>query len=115
MKTLPLTTKDDRAAKDWQASLKKNQDPYGFAVLEVVSKLGANLDAGMSPEKAEDKAIEGSGITGFMAGAMASMIAQLHPRGAEFREYWNGQFGVKNDKGTVNPAIMTLKSKETPK
>lgn len=109
MKTLPLTTKDDKTAKDWQGSLKKNQDGYGFAVMEVVSKLGANLDKGMSPEDAEADAIKDSGITGFMAGAMAGMIAQLHPRGEEFNKWWNNKFGVKDSKGTVNPAILTIK------
>ena len=111
MKTLPLTTKDDKTAKLWEKSVKKNQDPYGFAVMEVVSKLGANLDAGMDCEAAEKDAIKDSGITGFMAGAMASLIAQLHPRGKEFRKYWNNQFGVDNDEGTVNPAILTIKEK----
>lgn len=112
MKTLPLTTKDDKTAKDWQGSLKKNQDSYGWGVMEVVSKLGAALDEGLPCDKAEAKAIKGSGITGYMAGAMAGMIAQLHPRGEEFNKYWNHQFGVEDSDGTVNPAIMTIGGKE---
>ncbi len=111
MKQLPLTTKDDKSAKDWQSSLKKNQDSYGWAVMEVVSKLGAALDEGLPPAEAEAKAIKGSGITGFMAGAMAQMIANLHPRGDEFNKYWNHQFGADDAKGTVNPAILTIKEK----
>lgn len=109
MKDLPLTTKDEAAGKKWQKYIEKNQDEYGFGVIEVVSKLGANLDKGMSPAEAEKLAIKGSGITGFMAGMMADIIFKLHPRGQEFQLYWNHQFGVDtNFKGTVNPALVEI-------
>ncbi len=108
MKTLPLTTKDKKTAKEWQKALKKNQDGYGWAVIEVISKVGAALDEGLSPAEAEAKGIKDSGITGFQAGVMANILRQLHPRGDEFNKYFNGLFGVENDKATVNPAIITI-------
>lgn len=109
MRTLPLTTKDKKSAKEWLNWNKKNQEGYGWAVIEVISKLGANLDEGLTPSEAEAKAIKGSGITGFMAGLMAQAINQLHPRGAEFNKYWNDQFGQPDAKGTINPAIIEIK------
>lgn len=112
MKTLALTTKDDNAAKIWQRSIKKNQDAYGWSVMEVVSKLGKNLDDGMAPADAEQAAVKGSGITGFQAGAMAKMIWQLHPSGEEFKQYFNGEFGADPyTDGIVNPAIVTVGGK----
>ena len=112
MKTVPLTTKDDKAAKTWQEYLEKNQDPYGFACMEVASKLGKNLDEGMTPEAAEQAAIKGSGITGFMMGVVAQMIWTMHPRGEEFKKYFNGEFGADPEAdGIVNPAIMTVGGK----
>lgn len=111
MKTLPLTTKKGKE-KEWQQALKNNQEGYGWAVIEVISKLGKNLDDGMEPAEAEDLAVKGSGITGFQAGVMASMIKQLHPRGEEFNKHWNGIWGMSDSKGTVNPAIVTVAEKK---
>lgn len=109
MKTAILTTKDDKAAELWKDLQAKNQDPYGWACIEVTSKLGKNLDAGMSPADAEKKAIKDSGITGYMMGVIAQMIWTLHPRGEEFKKYFNGEFGADPDaEGIVNPAIMTV-------
>jgi len=76
--------------------------------MEVVSALGAALDRGLGPEEAERKAIEGSGITGFMAGAMAYEIGRLHPRGEEFRRNWNARMGHPDAEGTINPAIVEI-------
>lgn len=114
MKTLPLTTKDDKAAQQWQDWLQVNQDPYGFACLEVASKLGKNLDDGMTPADAEKAAVKGSGITGYMMGVVAQAIWTMHPRGDEFKRYFNGEFGADPDaNGIVNPAIMTVGEGET--
>lgn len=112
MKTATLTTKDEKTQRQWLRSVKANQDEYGWGVIEVVEKLGKNLDEGMDCATAEKKAIEGSGITGFMAGAMASMIYSFHPRGEEFKRYFNKQIGADPDaEGTANPAILTIGEK----
>lgn len=109
MKTLPLTTKDDKSAALWKDLTEKNQDDYGFGCIEVISKLGKNLDDGMTPAEAEAQAIKGSGITGFMMGIVAQTIWTVHPRGLEFKRYFNGEHGVDPDAdGIVNPAIMTI-------
>lgn len=109
MKTLPLTTKDAAAAKEWQKYMDLNQDSYGFGVIEVASKLGKNLDDGMTPADAEKAAVKDSGITGYMMGVVAQVIWTLHPRGEEFKKYFNSEFGADPEaEGIVNPAIMTI-------
>lgn len=113
MKTRPLTTKDDKAAAEWQKYIDLNQDSYGFGVIEVASKLGKNLDDGMTPEAAEKAAVKGSGITGYMMGIVAQVIWTLHPKGEEFKKYFNAEFGADPDaEGIVNPAIMTIGGKD---
>ena len=106
-----ITTKKG-LEKEWEESVDKNQDEYGHGVIEVVVKVCKFLDEGKTPKEAEDLGIKDSGITGFMAGAMASMINYFHPRGDEFKKYWNKQFGVEDEKkGVVNPALITIKKK----
>lgn len=50
------------------------------------------------------------GITGFMYGAAVSMLAQAWVHGDELRRWHNKQYGVEDSTGTVNPAILTIKS-----
>jgi hypothetical protein len=100
--------------KEWQEAVDKNKDGYGKAVIDVVIKVCAELDKGKSPQEAETIGIKGSGITGFQAGAMASMINHFHPKGEEFREYFNKENGeTGQEKGVINPAILTIKSNKT--
>ena len=112
MKKSEVITTKKGLKKEWEKAVDKNQDGYGHAVIKVVVKVCKLLDEGKSPEIAEDKGIKGSGITGFMAGAMTSMITYFHPRGDEFKKYWNKKFDPKPRKGVINPAIMTIKIKK---
>lgn len=94
----------------WASLVKENQDPYGHAVIEAVSLAGAALDAGKTPKEAQD-VWSGLDLTGFMAGYAAKCLSQLHPRGDEWREGWNAQYDVTEEKakgGVVNPAILTI-------
>ena len=55
-----------------------------------------------------NKEIDGD-ITGFMAGCVAQMVSECHVRGEEFRQKWNRDYGVSEDKGgVVNPALLTI-------
>jgi len=95
--------------EEWQKAVNKNKDGYGKGVIKIVEKVCSELDKGKSPQEAESIGIEDSGITGFQAGAMASMINYFHPRGDEFRKYFNKVCGgTGKEKGTINPAIMTI-------
>ena len=107
---MKMTTKNKKLEKEWEGYVKKNKDLYGGAVIKVVERVCKFLDEGKSPEKAESEGIKGSGITGFQAGCMAGAIAHFHPRGNEFRKYFNKvNGGTGKEKGTINPAILTLK------
>ena len=52
------------------------------------------------------------GMTGFMVGMSANILAQCWEFGEVFRKWWNKQYGVEDAEGTVNPTIMTLSVKE---
>lgn len=99
----------------WEKSVAKNQDIYGHGVVEATSLVGAALDdQATSPEQAM-KACYDLGLTGFMAGCMAGWIAHFHPRGEEFRRWWNkdNQIGTEGDKanesgGVLNPALLSV-------
>lgn len=109
MKNTEKITVKKGLEKKYESYVSKNQDGYGNSVILVTAKVCKLLDEGKTPQEAEKKGIKGSGITGFMAGAMASAIKYYHPRGDEFNKHWNKKFGVENSKGTVNPAILTVK------
>ena len=96
--------------KDWKQYVSKNSgDGYSYAVIEATEAVGKLLDKGKTCTEAE-LGMHGQGLTGFMAGHVALGIAHFHPRGEEFRAWWNAQYGVTGKKGTVNPAIMTIKT-----
>ena len=70
------------------------------------------------PEEAA-RAFYGDGITGFMAGCVAQWIAHFHPRGEEFRVWWNRRYQLGSEGeaanesgGVLNPALLTLAQKE---
>ena len=108
----------------WDKWVTSNTDPYGGACVNVARAAMELLDNGfeLSEPKdthrliceADDKAGAG-GITGYMAGAAASMISQCHSRGDEFRRLWNrdNQINDEGDKannsgGVLNPAILNI-------
>ena len=105
--------------KEWKEAKEKNtKDPYSAGVVKVTEKCCDALDEELKPKAACDKAIGDSGITGFMAGCMAQWVAYFHPRGEEFRKWWNidnsiGDEGEKANegKGVLNPAILTIETK----
>ena len=97
--------------KEYDRYVKINQDEYSKAIIkagEVVMKL---LDEGKTPEEAK-KGLNGLDLTGYMAGATIQAVVHFHERGKEMKEWWNNQYGVKNAKGVVNPAIITLTKKK---
>jgi len=106
----------------WQKCQDNNQDGYGGACVAVAYHAMKVLDDPeykiTDPHKlicdADNKA-ETGGITGYMAGAAASMISGCHKRGDEFRRIWNGDvaIGDEGDKanesgGILNPALLNI-------
>jgi len=91
----------------------KNQDPYGHGVILATAIWAKNIDEGM--DFGEVIYSDKLGITGFMAGCAAQAIAFYHPKGEEFRKFWNEHNGVEPEKdkgGVVNPAIITIDTGE---
>lgn len=97
--------------KEYEEYIRINSDSYSKAVIDAGESVGNVLDEGKTPEEAGE-VLNGQGLTGYMAGATISAIVKFHSRGEEVRIWWNSKYGVsKEEKGTVNPAILTLKEK----
>ena len=103
----------------WDSWVEKNTDSYGKCCVDVARDVMTELDKGEKFDCHDVicKSKHADGITGFMAGAIASMVSQVHSRGDEFKKQWNSGYGVKEEsKGVVNPALVTIEvddAKET--
>lgn len=84
----------------WDDYVTKNDDPYGGTCVKVARRVMEILDEDLTPLskkndvhtlicKADDD-VKAGGITGFMAGAVATMVSQCHSRGKEFRKGGSG-------------------------
>ena len=88
----------------WNSYVEQNTDAYGGACIKVANRVMELLDEDKTPLhngyhpdihtanglicKADDESNAG-GITGFMAGCVAQMVAECHERGEEFRKSHN--------------------------
>ena len=103
--------------KKWNNLVEKNKDSYGKACVDTARKVMEYLDKEKNFDCHDlicraDKEVNAGGLTGFMAGVVASMVSQLHSRGEEFRKKWNKDYGVdENKEGIVNPALITINKK----
>jgi hypothetical protein len=117
---MPITNETD-----WNKHVNANTDPYGKACIDVGREVMRLLDEDDGPIDTHkiicdaDKNVGAGGITGFMAGAVASMVSGCHSRGDEFRRIWNGevQIGDEGDKanesgGVLNPAVLNVACKK---
>lgn len=99
----------------WKEYEDKNKDEYGKCCVDIARQVMKNLDEveDFDPHNLiikSEKEIGEDGITGFMAGAIAAMITQCHRRGKEFNQKWNKDMGgTGEEKGTINPALLTIK------
>lgn len=98
----------------YEEYVNKNYDFYGNGVIVAAALWAKAIDDGEPFENAI-RAADKMGITGFMAGCAAESIAHYHPRGDEFRRWWNKKHQIKdegdkaNDDGTIlNPAILSI-------
>ena len=106
--------------KLWNEYVAKNTDPYGKCIVNVAKRVMELLDNENKVDARNlvmraEKELK-AGLTGFMAGAVASIVSTCHKKGEEFRKSWNndvaiGDEGKKaNDSGGVlNPAIVRIK------
>jgi hypothetical protein len=104
----------------WKTYEENNTGPYGKCCVDVARRVMEILDEEQPFDthsiicQADDE-IDAGGITGFMAGAVASMVSRCHSRGEEFRRLWNtdNQIGSEGDRanedgGVLNPAVMVI-------
>lgn len=102
-------------AEEWlQFADNNTNDGYSVFVVKAVLSMMRKFEEGVSFEDAEKQVYdEELGLSGFMVGATANALSHFAKKGEEYRLHWNKQYGVENadEKGTVNPAILTLKKK----
>jgi hypothetical protein len=82
-------------------------DEWGAGLVDTVVIVMKALSEGKTPKDAwaATKGMDGSGATD---GIVAQAITEFHPRGEEFRTYWNGLFGLKDSKGVAQPALLKV-------
>jgi hypothetical protein len=115
-----MQLKDEQAWNEWKEA---NTDPYGGACIKAADDWGTAMEPliaeGMSIGDAAnatiDKAIYEPGLTGFMYGAVASMLSRCWIHGEVFRRWHNKdcQIGDEGDRanesgGVLNPAILNI-------
>lgn len=112
---MPITNQDE-----WDKWVEANKDPYGKACVDVARRVMEILDEGKDLDTNKiinqaDRDVDAGGITGFMAGCVASMVSQCHSRGEEFRKAWNIATQLCNEgekanegKGVLNPALLNI-------
>lgn len=72
---------------EWTNWVERNKEPYGKCCVEVARKVMEFMDEEPGPLNVRelisrsDAVIDGGGITGFMAGAVAAMVSCCHSRG----------------------------------
>lgn len=109
---MPIKTEDFKVWED------ANQDSgYSQCCVDVARKVMEYMDEDSDPIDASELVHRAnreldSGITGFMAGAVAQMVSTCHTRGEEFRKSWNKsqQVGTEGEdtEGVINPALVTI-------
>ena len=99
-------------AEEWMQCVDKNtNDAYSCCVVETILLCLKKLQEGATCEEVE-KIYGEMGLTGYMAGAVSSMIVHFSTRGNKFKQYWNKKFGItEEEKGVVNPAVLVLSQK----
>jgi len=110
-----LTLIKPETAEEWLEFVNVNtNDAYSACIVKATILMMKKFEAGISFEDAEKQVYnEELGLTGFMAGATANALSHFAKSGEEYRKHWNKQYGVEDaEKGTVNPAILTLSPKK---
>lgn len=97
----------------WKEFEDANKDAYGKCCVDIAREVMSLLDfvEDFDPHSLisqAEKNVGESGITGFMAGAIAHMVFVCHSRGHEFKEKWNKQYSPDPRDGVINPAIITI-------
>ena len=110
-----LTLVKPETAEEWlQFADNNSNDGYSVFVVKATISMMKKFEEGISFEDAEQQVYnEELGLSGFMAGATANALSHFAKQGEEYRKHWNKQYGIEDaeEKGTVNPAVLTIKKK----
>lgn len=110
-----LTLVKPETAEEWlQFADNNSNDGYSVFVVKATISMMKKFEEGISFEEAEQQVYnEELGLSGFMAGATANALSHFSKQGEEYRKHWNKQYGIEDpeEKGTVNPAVLTIKKK----
>lgn len=110
-----LTLVKPETAEEWlQFADNNSNDGYSVFVVKATISMMKKFEEGISFEDAEQQVYnEELGLSGFMAGATANALSHFAKQGDEYRKHWNKQYGIEDpeEKGTVNPAVLTMKKK----
>lgn len=106
---------------DWAEFMEKNQDAYGFGVIQFAHAWAKAMEVEISAgKKVSDIAKETErqsdpGVTGFMYGATISILDNCWKHGDELRQWHNIKTQIGNEGeaankegGTLNPAIVNI-------
>ncbi len=89
------------------------EDEYSKQVITCGELFMKGIDSNKTLDEALDSAVKGFGLTGYMVGALIETAAHFHQRGDEIKSWWNKRYGgTGEEKGTINPAIVTMKSND---
>lgn len=108
-----MTLVKEETIEEWMkfADINSN-DGYSVFIVKAVISMMKKFADGLSFEEAENLVFnEELGLSGYMAGATANALSHFAKNGEEYRIYWNKKYGVEEEKGTINPAILSLKKK----
>ena len=83
----------------WAGYLEKEIDKYGDPEKAIYERKDDTM------RKADDEA---GGITGFMYGCAVNALREFWEYGDILNRIHNKEYGVENDNGTVNPAVLTI-------
>lgn len=110
-----LTLVKPETAEEWLQFVDNNSnDGYSVFVVKAVISMMRKFEEEISFDDAEQQVYcEELGLSGYMAGATANALSHFAKQGEEYRKYWNKKYGVsEEEKGTVNPAILSLTQKK---
>lgn len=103
-------------AEGWTKARAANTDPYSNAVMEYAEEWADAMERKLKADPTLTVAVvarpcepKGHGITGFQYGCAVATLRDVWERGAELNAWHNGEYGLPNAEGTVNPAILVLK------
>ncbi len=110
-----LTLVKPETAEEWLQFVDNNSnDGYSVFVVKATISMMKKMEEGIPFEEAEQQVYnEELGLSGFMAGTTANALSHFAKQGDEYRKHWNKQWGIEDseEKGTVNPAVLTIKKK----